>query len=650
MIASGWLGAGEFAAVMNITRRAATDALKAMAKGKPWRGELFTVRTAHGRGGASGSTYQVYLGDPSEADETALIPISFTPAPAAASNQAARIERRLMIISEAAKYPRGSAERAAELERASRQFGKPIRTLRTWLANAEKHGWDANALAYKRPSNSGEQRVFVSRPFDRAWRAAGLDDAALADMGEWVTRLINGLWQSEAQRAGWGRIQLEAHTLMQLECRKRDIALPKAAFHLSKRRIVERSHHRIVDIYANDRKRADDWKHRITRNNRLLMPMDQVVMDVKPLDIVMSRPDGSEVWPTMIGFQDNATHRIFYHFVMKRKGEGITQEHVIGAFIDMVMHPEWGFPRQLYRDNGSEFFAFDRLRECMAEIALDGVKPIINAKAYSGASKQIESKFAILDRQVFSQMLGYAGSNRMVKKTQTVGKPPARYPGSFEEFVAEAELRIADWHGMTIKSGPFKGTSPAQCFADHVDSGWRPITADPFALDLAFHQREARTVQNGFVSVGGVKWRHPELPLRRKVEIARPYRRGAAPLVNLPGLGWAAMQHDEFWHPQEIGGAEASSRVQCAQVRGVKALRKDAIVPDLAAAMRERVTRLPRATTPNPVIEFLTAQDAPKFEGDRIGPAPRALSAEEENVRRQNAKLRQMEKYRANRA
>lgn len=638
-----WLSSEQFAAIVNITPQAARKALKAMASGKAWRGELFTVRTFQGRGGASGKVYEVCMGDPSEANKTALIPFSHNPAPIAAKNQAARIERRLMIISEASRYRRGSAERVAELERASRIHNVPIRTLRTWLADAERHDWDANALAYKRPSNAGQKRVFVSRPFDKAWRAAGLDEAALAEIGDWVTRLIKGLWQSEAQRAGWGRVQLDAHSLLRIECRKRGFTLPDAAFYLSKRRIAEVNHHRIVDIYANDRKRADDWKYRGTRNNRLLMPMDQIVMDVKPLDIVMSRPDGSEVWPKMVAFQDNATHRIFCRFFMMRKGEGIAQEHVIGAFIEMVMHPEWGFPRQLYRDNGSEFFSFDRLRECMSEIALEGVKPIINAKPYSGASKQIESKFSILDRQVFSQMRGYAGSNRMVKKTQTVGKPPSHYPGSFEDFVAEAQFRIADWHGMTIKNGAFKGISPAQCFVDHVNNGWRPIRADAFALDLAFHRREARTVQRGYVSVEGAQWRHPDLPLRQKVEIAIPYRRGASPLVNLPGLGWAAMLHDELWHPQDIGGAEASARIQRAQSRGVRALRKEAIVPDRNAAMHERVTRLPKCTTPNPMIEFLTAQDAPKFEGDRITPAPR-LTADEERVRRQNAKTRQLER------
>ena len=31
---------------------------------------------------------------------------------------------------------------------------------------------------------------------------------------------------------------------------------------------------------------------------------------------------------------------------------------------------------------------------------------------------------------------GYAGPNRMAKKTQTVGKPPKPYPGSWNAFCA----------------------------------------------------------------------------------------------------------------------------------------------------------------------------------------------------------------------
>ncbi len=645
---SGWMTAVEFAATMNISRQAAHKALKAMAAGNPWKGELFAVRNVQGRGGASGKIYEVCLGDPSEADEKALIPFSLNPAPPSVGNQAAEIERRLRLIGTAADYPPRSPERKFALEQASRREGVPIRTLRRYLADAERHGWDMNALGYKRPSNSGEQRVFVSRPFDRAWRGAGQDEASLSEMGEWVTAILAGLWQSPVQRAGWRRVQLEATTALRLECQDRGLMLPREAFYLSKRRVGTLIEHRIVDIRANDRKTYDDWKPRIRRDNSKLAPMDQIVMDVKPIDIVMSRPDGSEVWPKMIAFMDTGTHRIFCRFVMLERGEGVRQEHVIRAFLDMVSDPHWGFPRQLYRDNGVEFFALDRIKECLELVALEGVKTIINARPYSGASKPIESKFAVMDRQVFSQMRGYAGSNRMVKKTQTVGRPPARYPGSFEQFVTEAELRIADFEGMLINSGPFKGTSPAQCFADHVDNGWRPIHVNPLALDAAFCRRDVRTVDRGSISIDGIRYRHPELPHRQQVEIALPYRRDAYPLAKLPDFGWAALDPEILYHPQDIAGAQASGRAQRSADRKTRSLPKLAAPIQLDRYAGSRVADLPTRAAPAPLIDVILSEEAENFAGARIAAAqrPKALTADEERVRRQKAMTRQLEELR----
>lgn len=644
MIAGAWLGAGEFAAAMEITRRSATDALKAMADGKPWRGELFPVRTVTGRGGASGKVYEVCLGHPSEASETALIPFSYNPAPVAASNQTAEMERRLRIIGPASEFPPRSPERVAELRRAELREGVSMRTLTRWLSHAENHGWDMNALGYKRPSNAGQKRVFVSRKFDKAWRAAGLDEAELLDISDWMTRILMGLWQSRRQRDGWRRIQRDAQTALKLECEDRGITLPPSAFTLSKRRVEENIHHRIVDRRANDRKAYDDEKPRIRRDNSAWAPMDSVVMDVKPIDVVMSRPDGSEVWPKMIAFMDTGTHRLFCRFFMLDRGEGIRQEHVIRAFLDMVRDPYWGFPRQLYRDNGTEFAVFDRLRECMELVAMEGVKTIVNANPYSGASKPIESRFAVLDRQVFSQMRGYAGGNRMVKKTQTVGKPPARYPGSFEEFVAEAERGIKLAEGFTIESGPFKGRSPAQILVDHIDDGWRPIMVNPLAIDAAFCTRTTRLVDRGAVSINGTRFRHPELPHRQRIDISLPYRRDALPLANLPDVGWVGLDPEMLFAPQDISGASASARAQRSADRKTRGLKKLAAPIELERYEDAQIAALPTRAAPAPLMDILMSEEAEKFAGARIAATKATpLSEAEERVRRQNEKFARIE-------
>lgn len=61
---------------------------------------------------------------------------------------------------------------------------------------------------------------------------------------------------------------------------------------------------------ANDAKRFDDMKPRIRRDNARFEPMRQVVVDVKPLDCVMLRPNGTEAYPKLIAFQDTGTMRV----------------------------------------------------------------------------------------------------------------------------------------------------------------------------------------------------------------------------------------------------------------------------------------------------------------------------------------------------
>jgi hypothetical protein len=518
------------------------------------------------------------------------------------------------MIEEAVRYPERSPERTAELVRASAKHNVSIRTLQRWISNLEKCGGDIGALANQRPCNSGQRRVIVSRKFDQAWRTKGYPEDVLASLDEWVSEEIESWWQSPAQRAGWRRVQLEVQTSLVLECNGRGFPLHKKFCELSKRKITYASHNRIVDIRANDAKRYDDMKPRIRRDNSKFAPMEQIVMDVKPVDNVVLRPDGSEVWPKMIAFQDAGTHRIFCWFVMLKPGEGVRQEHVIEAFLEMVSHPEWGFPKQLYRDNGTEFAVFDKIRSAITMIGGDASRSIINAKPYSGASKPIESKFSILDRAVFSQEGGYAGGNRMNKKTQTNGKPPAPFQGSFDDFVKEANDRILDWHhNMPFRSGPFNGLTANEAFQRHVENGWRPVMVDPVALDASFCTMDSRQVDRGFVSIDGDRYSHPDLPNGRKVTIARPWRRGALPLVKLPDLGWAALQPDMLHLPGDIAGAIEAGRMQAKQDRAVTAMKRKVRKADPQRNLAARIATIPSCAAPNPLIDVMMSSEAERI-------------------------------------
>lgn len=612
-----WIDAREFAELAGVTERHARRMLQmALAKKSSQRGGI-KVREVAGRGGRSGLRYEVALNSLSLDLQSAFYGYmeaasnpNALPAPVPAPGQGPKIEKRWRVIQEAIECPPRSAERKAEILRAARKWNIPVRTVYRWIANLERTGGDVNALAHKKPADAGERRVMVSRKFDRAFIAAGHPAELLAELAELVDQLIRAAWASRAQRAGWKQVRREAWTAFLRDLRGRGIDMMLPPSTVSQRRIVQSQHYRIVDIHDNDRKRFDDMSPRIRRDNSKFMPMEQIVMDVKPLDNIIRRPDGSTTWPKMIGFMDTGTHRLFRHFVLLEPGEGVRQEHVADAFIRMVMHPEWGLPQQLYRDNGTEFYILDMVRDALAMINEPGARTIVNAKPYSGASKPIESKFAVLDRFVFSQMDGWAGGNRMNKKTQTVGKPPAPYPGSFEQFVQEANERIEIFEHEEIGSGPFKGKSPQGCYAEHVANGWRPIALSPCALDAAFSKRETRRVDRGAVSIGGTFYRHPQLPNGETVEIAMPWRRGAEPLASIPGAGWAVLQPDMPFLPGQIDGAIERSRMKRADEARVRAMRKQAGGIDLAANRADRVVTLPTRAAPAPLMDVMASEQA----------------------------------------
>ncbi|CAN5881074.1 hypothetical protein BH11PSE6_BH11PSE6_03720 [soil metagenome] len=656
-LGGNWLTCEQFAELTKIPLRTARHALKMAASGKPVKHWQVLVRVQPGRGGKSGLRYEVALSSLSEAYQVAFrgdVGNDFH-APAigrpdrVAPNQSKTIEYRYRVIQEAIDQPRRSPERKAEIERASRKWGVPVRTIHRWIANAEAAGFDMNALGRKRPADAGKRRVWVSRRFDAAFLAAGHPADLLPELAEIADQLTRAAWASPVQRAGWKQVRREVITAFQRELRNRNLALAPAAFDLSQRRIVQAQHYRVVDIRAHDRKRYDDMKPRIRRDNTLLQPMAQIVMDVKPLDCIVRRPDGTTTWPKMIGFMDTGTHRIFRHYVLLPQGEGVRQEHVVEAFLRMVAHPEWGFPQQLYRDNGTEFYILDKIRDALALINEPGARTIINAKPYSGASKPIESKFAVLDRFVFSQMGGWAGGNRMNKKTQTVGKPTAPYAGSFDAFVQEAEQRIEIFEHQEIGSGPFKGKTPQGCFADHVANGWRPVRIHPALLDSAFCKRTTFVVRQAAIRWNGDRWRHPELAScnGQQVEVALPWRRDAHPLVNLPEFSWTYLAPEMLHLPGEIAGAIESGRMQKRSDGATRQLQRKAGAIDLEANRFDRVAILPTRAAPAPLIDLAMSEEAERFAGARVIADAHEEAVDDEAAlrrRRRDAETRRLER------
>lgn len=519
------------------------------------------------------------------------------------------IEFRWRVVQEVLATQSRSSARGVELRRALAKWGVPIRTMQRWVADFESSGGDINSLRNSAPPKAIARRVYVSRDFDRGYLRAGHDPELLHSLQAKVDQLIKAAWASPAQRAGWKQVRREVVDALARHLRNLGIEMPPGTVKLSQRRVREARYFRIVDVRSHDRKTYDDQLPRIRRSNDMLLPMQQIVMDVKVIDCAVHRADGTTAWPRMIAYMDTATQRIFRRFFLLEPSEGIRQEHVAATFLEMVRDPLWGFPQQLYRDNGSEFFIFDLIRSALEQLKEQNVPTVINARPYSAASKPIESKFATLDRFVFSQMGGWTGGDRVRKKIAHLGKPPTPYPRSFAEFIAEADDRICVFESTPIGSGPFKGKTALQLLNEHIDKGWRPLHVPVERIDAAFCTRVTRRVSRGVIKVRGVVYRHSGVVSGQTVTIAVPWRRGAIPLLYVPGEGWARLERDNLFTPLSIEGVRESDRRRREYDAAVRKLTEAAGDIDLEANHRDRLTAVLSTHSVCPVSDAAALPD-----------------------------------------
>jgi hypothetical protein len=576
MTQQNWIGIREFAEAAEITPQAARSAVRAALAGQLWRGQQLEVRRTLGRGGKGGLAYQIARPSLPSDPQTSVSGAAFAPAPCrtvTASDE--RMLAKLAALDAVLAQAAGSAARRLAAERAARGELVSVRTIYRWLARYEADG--IRGLGRVRASTAALPRIVVSRPFDRAFRQAGLSEDALRSVAAELDKALKGLWASRAEQAGVTEVKRLAEFLLTEICTRRAVSLPADALRLSRRRIERFAHYRVVNQRRNDRKAFDDAKPRIRRDWTGLAPMERVVADVKHLDVVVRRPDGSPAWPKIVAFMDAGTGRVFVYPVLLERGEGVRQEHVIAAFLAMAADPAWGFPQGLYLDNGAEFGALVKVDGALQQLIAPGARTVIFARPYNASAKPIESLFARLDRYVFSLLPGYAGPNRMAKKTQTLGKPPQPYPGDWEDFCATLQELIRAYHHRPV-SGPWVGRTPEDWFADKVADGWRAATVDAMALDAAFADPDSRRVDRGVLKIDGRRYVHPALaalPSRTVVDLALPWRRGAPPLARIDGA-WVCLELEVLYPARWIEGAKESSRRQARQNQHVSALAKDA--------------------------------------------------------------------------
>lgn len=608
---SRWLSTAEFAQAAGISPQAARKALRDTLRGRTWREHHLKVRHAWVSGGRGGLGYEV---------EGSSLPRALTArlaqadtrlseaAPACrakAAGQDARVLARLAIIAPALECPPQSRARSDAVMRASFASLKSARTLYRWIGQYEEHG--IRGLARAGAPNASRRRVRVSRVFDRAFHAAGYGEALLARIAADFERALKGLWMSRAEQAGSTELRRLAEFLLLELCEAGQLELPREAFRLSRRGVERFAHYRVVNQRRHDRKAFDDAKPRIRRDWTGLEPMERVVADVKHLDVIVTRDDGSPAWPKIVAFMDAGTGRVFAHPVLLERGEGVRQEHVIEAFLAMVAQPTWGFPQGLYLDNGSEFGALVKIDSALQLLNQPGARTIIFARPYNASAKPIESLFARLDRYVFALLPGYAGPNRMAKKTQTVGKPPKPYPGDWDEFSSTLRDLIAA-HNLRPVGGTWAGASPEDWLQQKIETGWRPATVEASALDAAFADPDSRRVDRGIVKVGGQRYSHSRLaalPSRTVVDLALPWRRDAPPLARISG-SWVYLEREVPYPARWVEGARESSRRQTSQSQHVTRMAREAPNVDPVATKIRWAKRmaLARDVAPGPRLDL----------------------------------------------
>ncbi len=433
---------------------------------------------------------------------------------------------KLSILAPAITQPKKSRARGATIDELARRThvgrnGEPVtlsaRTLRRWLDDIDRD--DLPALARKRRADSKGRRCLISRSWDNACPLPEPEKLRIANELEIYVR---SLWANGAP--GANRIEAFASSKLAELCRA--AGWPEATQENCTvgRYLVER--HRGVSLVAIKERNAkhffDHYTPRIKRNREKLNPMDVVIGDVHPLDVLKAH-DGREVHARLIAWLDLATYDIHVTVVILDKGRGIRQEDIARSFVAMAL--DWGLPRCLYLDNGSEYkwaemmdgfkaltgftHAFEvfiksteEMREmvdCDAAAPAVEARPIIRARPYNAPAKQIEGVFGILERGYFSLMPGWIGGDRMKKRTHKVGAAPRAYEGETEDFERDLNTCL----NLYRNTPQADGSSPNDKRRKFYEQGWKPIKAAREVFLFAFSELRRLKVHAGGIQVDG---------------------------------------------------------------------------------------------------------------------------------------------------
>lgn len=653
-----WLETNEFSELASINKSTARDAMSRCYTGGTWRKTSLVVRVVDSVGGNAGKAYQVFI--PSLPPELSgkwqdqhpelfkkpdvpkvlkHIPTSKLVAESNPTRHAA-IEKGVFLealIKPALLQPKHTPGRGEMIRKIVASMPVTFPNGKQWTYNAkgisgliakyEKGG--LNALI-RGPRNETGERVIVSREFDKT---APFEEKELREIWTDLRQHIKNLYLSshgtmpqirnlanvrlvELSRAkGWAGANLE-------NC---DVGIAQVRKFKDLRKAAAKT--------MDAGKFADHFKPRVMRGRAGLLPMEIVMGDVHPVDILNKREDGSEATARMVSWLDLATNRVFYTLFLFEKGRSVTQAHIAYSFVQMVR--AWGLPSIIYLDNGSEYIwkdmmeGFERLAlmvedfraYCMNPADLEqrieqadsedaghaeDLRAVVRATPHNPQGKAAkEGVFGVLERTAFSFIPGWIGGDRMKKKTHKVGQAPRAFNGSWEQF-QDAFGKAMDYYHARQQGD---GSSPNGKFDRHIKAGWQAVDVDYGVLLMALAERKPYKVENTGIEIAGVTYWHDEM--------ASPYVMGNQVLVYY--AKWdtdqilicprdatgkltdplVAYRNREFGIVEKSGAIESGRRVSLMN-KGIREMKQGSRKVDTVAEMG----KFAQLSPPAPVVPF----------------------------------------------
>lgn len=473
----------------------------------------------------------------------------------------------------------------------SRQASKPIgaETLRRWLDKAlERGGTVLVEMIGRRPRRG--RRFVTWAALDAAMQRSGLDQEAMC-------QVANEIKLECVAFAAVGKSDFHIRQLARPHVAKildrHGISLPSSlddpvlipSWHFLRGKPATRRARQEYERRTNAR--AAENRVPSIRRERPRAPGLVLEMDVRRLDILVERDDGSPATPWGLYLRDPATNYVAGSMWLLPPGEAFRREHVAQALSEAFAACPLGVPCAIVTDRGSEMKLGPALEDILKAAAMqrsvlgwgDGVDVTIErvgvhlTTPYQPKSKGIESLFGSLTRSFERGVPGYIHDDGVRHRTANKGKAPEI--GTKGEDEARRIFRaVVGYYNTTVQQkGRIAGQSPAQAFEAFIARRWATIAFDEAPFALACGTIVEVKLHGGTIRLDGV-WYSDGLSGRANgetIRVIKSLRRDPEVMFALDDEGRPTItltRDPKFSYFSTEGGAEAGRRRALARKNG----------------------------------------------------------------------------------